>query len=121
MTQQEIYKAVRAEVRAIKKHATEKELNQLSIELLDPINVYNCIYGLMTGSCHCDRAKHLIKQCSLSYVVSAQGRLIKAKALLDEGHYRNFSTLEWFIINEPEHNKHIIDYLTDKVKHLRIY
>lgn len=47
----------------LKKYATPEELDKLTLERLNPANVFNCIYGQMTGSCNSARALELIQKC----------------------------------------------------------
>lgn len=57
-------KLVIEEATALKKHATEQELDMLSFEGLNPEDSRYCIYGQMTGSCWSERAVELINLCA---------------------------------------------------------
>ena len=56
--------AVKNELIALKKHATEEEINKLDIGYLNPEDYNLCIYGLMTGNCLNKRAKELLNLSS---------------------------------------------------------
>ena len=59
---------VKTEVESLKKFATEEELENLDFGHLEPTDDSLCIYGLMTGSCHTNRAIELIEKCCRKYV-----------------------------------------------------
>lgn len=46
------------------KHATKEERGQLRITQVNPDNIYDCIYGQMTGNCISARAVELIQKCA---------------------------------------------------------
>ena len=48
------------EIEMLKKHATDKEKNRLTMEQFDPTHVTRCIYGMMTGDCASVRARELM-------------------------------------------------------------
>lgn len=52
------------EAKLLAKHCTREEKDRLVLELIEPQAHDKCIYGLMTGSCHSDRALSLINVCS---------------------------------------------------------
>ena len=56
----EFLQAVKAEVRAIKLHATTDEIGKLLSEF-NGENQTGCVYGQLTGSCESSRAKELME------------------------------------------------------------
>lgn len=46
------------------KHATKEERGQLRITQVNPDDIYDCIYGQMTGNCISARAVELIQKCA---------------------------------------------------------
>lgn len=118
---------VTKEVTALKTHATKNELHKLSAALLDPSDVFNCYYGLMTDCCHSERAVELIKICAIRYVVdctltstTAEGfqrisEHVCTKGMDDFESGRGFSgyysALEAYALLKDAKNENIIAYL----------
>lgn len=66
-TYEQFIEDVKAEAKALREHATKKELDKLDVDEFDPRHHSNCIYGLMTGSCFSSRASTLIFACCQRY------------------------------------------------------
>ncbi len=55
---------VKHEIDSLKANGTKEELSKLNLDIFDPDNANNCIYGQMTGDCESSRAKVLMdKSC----------------------------------------------------------
>lgn len=119
MTREQLAAYAAKEIRALKMHATEDERAKLDFERLDTSSLYSCIYGQMTGDCYSSRALKLIKLC-------ANQRHSFCRLNIDDIReskprvYANYTDLEVFIKEFPEHNKEIIAYLRGEIKTLRI-
>lgn len=59
---------VTKEVKALKKHATKEELQNLDFNEFDPDKKEQCIYGQITGYCQSKRASELIFNCCVRFV-----------------------------------------------------
>lgn len=55
-------KLVIEEAKALRKHATEEEIDRLNFDSFDPDDDRRCVYGQMTGFCMSERATDLIKK-----------------------------------------------------------
>jgi hypothetical protein len=106
--------AVFAELNHIKSVATKAELRKLVAKLVEPDSITACIYGLMTGYCHSERAHLIMKGLNFSHYYSSIERpvaLEKGK-LFNRAGYRNFYTpLERHIYQYPQDIKGIVAYL----------
>ena len=60
ISKQQFFKDVRHEIEMLKTHATKEEKNALNFTDFNPVEIYNCIYGQMTGDCRSLRAKELM-------------------------------------------------------------
>lgn len=112
----------------LKKYATPEELRRLNIENLNPLSVYECIYGQMTGSCNSKRALELIQKCCSEGYKSNESEEVVPTAECNyyEGRiYLSFwSPIEKFIWEhrnyEPEgRNKKLVRFLQGKRKTLK--
>ena len=75
---------VKEEAANLKKLATAEELQKLDIHILNHDNIYNCIYGQMTGHCHSRRAADLIINCCPRvYDATNDGNLNIERAVLN--------------------------------------
>lgn len=123
LTNKKYLNLVASELRAIKKHATKKEINRLEIETLNPRHTKSCIYGQMTEDCRSSRAVKLINQCCASFIKEF-GTLIKRKPLTRNtsiGIIQYYSNLESYIMDASEEELiQIVDYLKGNRKKLPI-
>jgi hypothetical protein len=104
-TKKQFLADVTAEVKAIKKMATSKEIERLDFETFNPKLPRFCIYGQLTGYCRNKRANKLIKSCC------------KREIIID---YLDLSPLENYITYSGSKNKMIIDYLKGDIKTLKL-
>lgn len=128
-----LHKLVKAEAKKLKENAFKKELDNLDIDTLCPINELSCIYGQMTGTCTSERADKLMRlSCTRIYIPSSEGvkgtlngdiKDIKKKRchhIWDS--YEYFSPVEIFIaktVNQNNgNNKALIAYLKGETKTL---
>jgi hypothetical protein len=58
---------VRKEAEALRVHATDRERGRLIGALFNPRTSCGCIYGLLSGFCHSDRAVELIQKCCVRH------------------------------------------------------
>lgn len=134
-TKKQFLEDVAKEARALKEHATKRELNKLEFDDLDPNRFHSCIYGQMTGDCRSPRAAKLIHTCCPRYFVN-DDHLIPDKPLtlgvvrkivngakvegVDTAEdFQNtrrwsidhFSAIEAYILTPFAENKNLIDFL----------
>ena len=141
MKKSEFLKDVEHEVKTLKKLATKQELNRLDFSKLDTDHENLCIYGQITGSCASDRAEVLMNASCIRVMNLPDGvgdlegaTFTDAKPFINgknegqgwEGYgfssrsYRHLSVLEAYICLKGAKNKHIIAFLKDEVKELKL-
>lgn len=118
----EYLEAVKSEICNIKKHATEQEKGALNINLLIPETNGYCIYGLMTGTCHSNRAIELITLCATKEFgfCSIKSDMRVDFKLPTERLIRAFTPLEHYITNYRENNAHILNFIKGKTEKLAL-
>lgn len=132
---------VAKEAKAIKKHATEREIARLDFSSLEPDQPENCIYGQMTGNCKSSRACRLIFNCCQRYICNTYEGKIKENGFADikgnvngekidgidtprklkrerEVSLDHFSALEAYILLPNAKNKNLIAFLKGERKDL---
>lgn len=139
---QSFLKDVEAEVKALKKNATKEELANLDFEEFDPTNIKRCIYGQMTGSCKSPRAKELmdsacIRVFNLGYTDIENAPVTEALKVLNGGYegqtwnggmyegmfsrsFNYLSALEGYIATKNAKNKHILAFLKDRSRKIKL-
>jgi hypothetical protein len=132
-TKKQFIEDVKKEARALRKHATKKELQALELAILDPNHNEKCVYGQMTGSCTSYRAAELIYQSCKRYFHNPRtsGNTVdfaefkkkvngaKIKGISDEAELHDardwsleyLSSIESYILIPNAKNKNLIDYL----------
>jgi hypothetical protein len=117
MTQDEVLKKALSELKKIKKNAYPWEWEYLveHINTLDGHHHAACVYGLMTGDCHSDRALELIDQCSLSVYFPDMRDLhsTRKNSLTNLWAWRNFTALEALLFHDKEFVKEEIKKLAN--------
>lgn len=103
-TKKQFLEDVAKEARALRKHATKKELELLNFETFDGGDVKKCIYGQMTGDCDSDRASELIQLCAPIYFEGSSGG------------YKTNSVFEIFRYSPIE--RYVAQYVSEKNKNL---
>lgn len=128
-----IKKAVIHEVKMLRQHATEDEINRLNFHMLDGTKSYDCIYGQLTGNCYSQRAIELINECVykrrfysstaiLNYDFTVkEARVMKQNSSIYYERYGAYTSLEVFIVLYPKYNKSIIDALEGKIQPEQIF
>lgn len=136
-TKKQFIEDVKKEARALRRHATKREISQLSFEDLSPSSKYRCVYGLMTGNCFSERAAELIHACCKRYFISSTEdgdsigdsaelgkvtRNVNGKKVpgvenatdlcIHRNHWTfHLSSIEAYIMQPSAKNKNLIDYL----------
>lgn len=67
MITKKLKRAVVEEALLLRKYATKKQKNRLSVELLNPLNTDHCIYGQMTGDCNNKKSCSLLRKCAIPF------------------------------------------------------
>lgn len=127
---------VAKEAKALKKNATKDELENLSINLLNPLSFNSCIYGQMTGYCNSTRALTLIQGCcprffttdNINQGMSMTGvkKAVNGKKVGEFKNGRNryymshFSAIETYILTKDAKNANLIAFLRDETKELNL-
>ncbi len=132
-TKKKFLEDVAKEARAIKKHATEKEILNLSFENLNVASFNNCIYGQMTGDCTKQRGVELIETCCKRYVdldsitrirwegwkaISRKINGTKPPSKRYPGTIKFLSSIEAYIAMPTAKNENLIAYLKGERKDL---
>jgi len=104
MTTEEITTMAKAELVAIKKHATEPEWDTLrdGVDKLDGGQLENCIYGKMTGFCFSQRAYELVEKCSGGVFFNLLQDDAITVEIQGDGLIRNFTPLERILLHKLE-------------------
>ena|SRR5688572_14020838 len=126
-TKKQFIEDVKTEARALRKHATKKELEKLDFESFNPKDEHQCVYGQMTGDCSSNRAHALIAECCIRLVDNivfggncrrigkAVNGTVESIHQLDAARKRGLmkylSQLEAYIQIPTAKNKNLIDYL----------
>jgi len=120
LSNEQYLKAVRKEILNLKKHASKKDLKNLDFESFDPKGVGNCIYGKMYGYCRSGSAMTMINKCCHKHSVKTPTDRKEFGKKEDIMEYRttHISMLEAYIIDYPQHNKQILQYLRGERKTL---
>ena len=113
------------EIENIKKYATPEQLDRLNLDSFNPNSPERCIYGLMCGSCFNLDALKLMQKCTTPYskkifiYVKSKTKhfLISAKQFPTD---RDFTALEYYIVNYPKDNINIIKYLKGEIETLML-
>lgn len=137
-TKKQFLEDVAKEAKALKEHATNRELSNLDFESFDPGNPNECIYGQMTGICTSPRAHELIANCCIRLVdnekyddsdgfetiaESINGEVESVEQLNEKRDKSGcallyVSTLEAYIMYEGADNENLIAYLKGERKDL---
>lgn len=92
----------------LRENATSEELGRLDFGDLDPNNIYDCIYGQLTGNCESERAHDLFRLCSKPYSgVAYKYKRPTKKNLVGRGR----SPIEFYILRESAKNATLIQFL----------
>lgn len=84
MKKQDFLNDVEYEVKMLKKHATEKELDKMDFNKLNSQHPEFCIYGQITGDCQSKRAKILMdKSCIRVMDIGGGARDLLKKTFLE--------------------------------------
>jgi hypothetical protein len=106
----------------IKKYATKEELDKLDIYKLNSASKYDCIYGLLTGSCFSSRATELTKLCT-NRLKTCFRSLSLIDLIKNKPRYQTctgFSYLEHCIFKYGHNNYNIISYLKGEVSDITL-
>lgn len=124
MTRTELVKMAKAEIKRIKKVATEDEISRLNFETFYPNKVSSCIYGQMTGDCGSPRAKEIMPKQFDEIFKPELVYTTKNERLLSNQDFRSgsaFTALEKYLyIADKKTQKHIISFLKGKTPKLII-
>jgi hypothetical protein len=116
--------AVAAEIKRIKRRATEDEINKLNFKGFKHWHADNCIYGQMTGVCNSKRAIEIMPK-KYDRITADYDRMNSLnKAAFEHQDFNkgdSITALEKYLYmcNKPTH-KHIIDFLKGKTDTLVI-
>jgi hypothetical protein len=129
-TKKQFIEDVKKEARALREHATEEEMDKLSLDLFDPQSRFYCIYGSLTGYCRSERAVELISKCCIRFFKgealvflanTEKGQEAKAISTVikhvngeksdNPRHLVHVSAIETYIYMPDALNKNLIDYL----------
>lgn len=120
-------KLVIEEAKALKRHASEQERQNLNFEDLNPVCPDRCIYGQITGGCFNDRAIELIEKCAKRVYRGNKGiQMIKRHDLngspKDKNRFSYWSPIEVFIARrvdgQDQANEKLIQFLKGEIKTL---
>lgn len=100
-------------------HATSEERNNLDFETLNPDHGFFCIYGQMTNSCYSLRARELLEKCTNPYTSMIDKWGYPEKKSFLHGS-RDFSPIEFYIVQEGSRNYNLISYLKGESKNLEL-
>lgn len=143
ITKEEFLADVMHEIDMLKKHATQKEKNNLDFSEFNPMYPNSCIYGQLTGACDSKRAKSLMNKSCIrvmhlkSGVVELLGKpFSKIKHKINgkytkqtwdpenttwgERCYQYLSSLEGYISLSNAKNKQIIKYIKGEIDTLKL-
>ena len=67
-TVEQFIEDVKKEAIALRQYATPEELHKLNLNTLNPVSLFECIYGQMTGNCKSSRASMLIMNCCRQFI-----------------------------------------------------
>ena len=65
VSKEQFFADVEEEVRRLKEHCTQEEIEKLDINEFSFTSPLRCVYGQLAGSCESDRAKELMSKCCL--------------------------------------------------------
>ncbi|MDL5044618.1 hypothetical protein QQ054_00965 [Oscillatoria amoena NRMC-F 0135] len=122
MITEELKALVRQEADNLKIHATTQELSYLSFQTIDPDQIFNCIYGQMTGDCTNFRAVELLNYCAVPYSnrldIYEQPRKQEFKRFFLMNN--PFSAIEFYIYQIDAKNENLISYLKGETDNLEL-
>ena len=124
MINRNLKRRVITEANNIKKYATAAQKDWLNFKTLDPGVTYGCIYGRMTGDCFNEDAYNLIIKCTskpFSSSLSHYSENYKAwtKEYSDLRDSRDFTPIEFYIMQEGAKNKNLIDFIKGEKETLK--
>lgn len=126
-------KLVIEEATALRKNATKTEIDKLNFLALNAHSATSCVYGLMTGDCHSERAIELIKSCAKRVYKTGEGlphegcklngSPVELKRKTSAFEVAFWSPIEVFISksqteNKSELNKKLIQFIKGEIKTL---
>ena len=141
ITKKQFLADVEHEIRMLKEHATQEEVEKLDFQLFNPRRSDGCIYGQMTGECDTPRAKELMDKACIrvldfgpGYDLEDCSSFIAIKENINgsytgqdwysgdniERHMFYLSSLEGYICFKNAKKEHIIDFLKGKVETLKL-
>jgi hypothetical protein len=101
---------VTLELFRLKDNASDNEKKRLNFKTFDPSTGVGCIYGQLTGDSSSQRAKELLCACAkpfskwISIYAPPKANVFKISA-------RDYSPVEFYIVQHPQTNEQIIAYL----------
>lgn len=117
-TFEQLKEDVRKEAEALRIHATKEELSRLDIEMLDPSNIYLCVYGMCTGNCESPRASELIKKCAPIFISSESDPDYMKTVTEFRGYH--WSPIEYYIGYPEANNTNLITFLRGETETLEL-
>jgi hypothetical protein len=114
---EKIKKLAKQELLNIRTYSTLEEWNKLILNLndLNGRSSETCIYGIIAGNCHNDRAIELIKSCATDVYFSSFFICVTTHPTIfqydtEPIKHRNFTALEWLLARE---RKLVIDMISE--------
>jgi hypothetical protein len=141
-TFEQLKEDVRKEAKALRAHATEEERGRLKMSVFNPRTGGGCIYGLLSGYCHSDRAIELIQKCCVRFFrnndllsISSEGfsgikKRVVAELIESLAKHRGdgsgqimpeyYSAIETYILLPEARNANLIAYLRCETETLEL-